>query len=143
MYKHEVHKSFTYLFFFALTIAVLIASVPTKFAVNEYTFMVALIFSVIGSECISNFYFQIHKTINENSLMAISVRCLFILLVFFSNCSVVLFVNWIAKYYNLLDTLGYTWFTFIGGFLWLISFHLAKVVPNLPAKVLKKKSNEV
>ena len=138
MYKHEVHKSFTYLFFFALTIVILIISVPVNFAVNEYTFMIALIFSVIGSECIINFYFQIHKTIQENSLMAIFVRYLFIVLVFFINCSVVLSVNWIATYYNLLDTLSYTWFTFIGGFLWLISFHLAKVVPNLPAMVFKK-----
>lgn len=139
MYKHEIHRSFTYLFFFVVTIVLLITTVPISFQVDEYTYMTALIFSIIGTVCFSEIYFGLHETIKDKDFLAIFVRNLFLLLVFLINCSIVLLGNWFVLQYGLVDTLNYTWYTVIAGFIWFISFHFAKIVPNLPAMVMMKK----
>ncbi|MFE8702908.1 hypothetical protein ACFYKX_20075 [Cytobacillus sp. FJAT-54145] len=139
MYKHDIHKSFTYLFFFMITIVILIPTVPNSFQVNQFTYMNALIFSIIGSVCFSEIYLALHESIKDRGFLAIFVRYLFILPVFAINSSIVLLGNWFVVQHKILDTLNFTWFAVFGGFIWLISFHLAKIIPNLPAIVLKKK----
>ena len=139
MYKHDIHKSFTYLFFFMITIFILIQTVPISFQVDEFTYMNALIFSIIGSVCFSEIYLGLHESIKDKGFLAFFVRYLFILPVFAINSSIVLLGNWFAIQHKILDTLNFTWYTVVSGFIWLISFHMAKFVPNLPAIVFKKK----
>ncbi|KAF0821226.1 hypothetical protein KIS1582_5068 [Cytobacillus firmus] len=139
MYKHEIHKSFTYLFFFVVTIIFLISTVPNSFQVDEYTYVTALIFSIIGTVCFSEIYFGLHIKIKDKDFLAQFVRNFFLISVFLINCSIVLLGNWFVLQSGLVDTLNYTWYTVISGFIWLISFHIAKIVPNLPEKLLKKK----
>lgn len=139
MYKHDIHKGFTYLFFFMITIFILIPIVPISFQIDQFTYMNALIFSIIGSFCFSEIYIGLHESIKEKGFLAIFVRYLFILPVFAINCSLVLLGNWFAMQHKIVDTLNFTWFAVVGGFIWLISFHSAKLVPNLPAMAFKKK----
>lgn len=139
MYKHDIHKGFTYLFFFMITIVILIPTVPISFHIDQYTYMNALIFSIIGSVCFSEIYLALHESIKDRGFLASFVRYLFILPVFAINSSIVLLGNWFALQYKIVDTLNFTWFTVVGGLIWLISFHTAKLVPNLPAMVFKKK----
>lgn len=122
-----------------ITIFILIPTVPISFQVDEFTYMNALIFSIIGSVCFSEIYLGLHVSIKDKGFLAFFVRYLFILPVFAINSSIVLLGNWFAIQHKILDTLNFTWFAVFGGIIWLISFHLAKAIPNLPSMVLKKK----
>ncbi|MFT4415472.1 hypothetical protein ACLM5H_16555 [Fredinandcohnia humi] len=138
MYKHDIHKAFTNLFFYVITIFILVLTVSVSLPVGEYTYMIALLFSIVGSFCISEIYLGLGKSIQDKGLLALFVRYLFTVPVFASNCLIILFCNWLVMQYGLVETLDYTWYTVVGGIVWLLSFHLAKVMPNLPAMVLKK-----
>lgn len=98
-----------------------------------------LIFSIIGSVCFSEIYLGLYEAIEDKGLLAIFVRNLFLIIVFVVNCSIVLLGNWFVLQHGLINTINYTWYTVIGGLNWIISYNMAKLVPNLPAIVLKKK----
>lgn len=139
MYKHDIHRGFTYVFFFLLTLIILIPTVPVSFKMNEYTYMNALIFSILGITCFGEIYLGLHETIKDKSFLAAFVRYLFILPIFAINCTIVLFCNWLVVQQGLVESTNFTWYTVLGGFTWLLSFHLAKIMPNLPAIVMKKR----
>jgi hypothetical protein len=142
MYKHDIHRAFTYFIFLSITLLILITTVPISFHVTEYTYMIALIFSYVGTYCISGLFLKLHETIKDTSVPAIMVRSIFIALGFIANCLIVLLGNWLFVVLDILDSLNYTWYCFTGGITWLISFQLSKLVPNLPHVLWKKKKEQ-
>jgi hypothetical protein len=137
MYRHDIHKGFTFTFFLTFTIIGLISTVPSFYQVNEFTFMTGFIFTVVGALLYSDLYFGIHRSVDEKTMFATIFRILFAIPFYLVNCSLVLLVNWLLCLSGIIQDY-YIWYTVVGGFTWLISFQLAKIFPNVPKFPLKK-----
>ncbi|WP_102272461.1 hypothetical protein [Cytobacillus massiliigabonensis] len=139
MYKHDIHKAMTYMIFVMFTVVILLCTVPLSFKVNEYTYMITLLFSSTGAMLYSEVYLGVKQSVKEKGKWVVIFRNIFILPFFFVNCSLVLLFIWFLVSNDVLNSYYYIYYTFVGGFTWLISYQISKIFPNIPSMVFSKK----
>lgn len=133
MYKHNIHKGFTYLIFIYLSIIIISISVPAVIEkIDEYTYMYSLLFIFIGSFCFAEIYFPISENIKEKGMAMSLYRYFFIMTGYALAILLVFFLNWLFTKLGLLNRLKYTFYASLGGFVWLISKKIALIFPNVP-----------
>ncbi|EIJ81802.1 hypothetical protein PB1_02645 [Bacillus methanolicus PB1] len=86
----------------------------------------------------SEIFISIHETIKEKGVIAILFKYLFILPTFTINICLVWLFTYLLKIMDFINTTDFFYYSIAGGFLWIISFYVATIFPNLPSKVLKK-----
>lgn len=132
MYKHQIHKGFTYLIFIFANLSILSIMVPVLFKnIGDYTFLFCFLFSSAGAFIFSELYFSINEVIEHKGILMTIYRNFFIYLGYIMSIALVLAFNWMLISMGYFNELSYTLFSLLGGLIWLISLKIAIVFPNI------------
>ncbi|MCM3025115.1 hypothetical protein [Heyndrickxia ginsengihumi] len=135
MYKHQIHKGATYLIFIFINLSLFYILIPILFDnINQFTFLNCFLFAIAGAYLFSELYFSIFKAIVQKDFLITIYKHFFIYLGFLISMVLVLGYNWLLMATGYFDELTYTFFSILGGVIWLISMKVATIFPNIPEK---------
>ncbi|GEM_PF-4120547 len=142
MYKHSIHKEFTYIFAVMFSSAFIVIIAPQIFAVNKYTYLICILFSLYGTWIMGDLFISVHKSVRGRCFRASISRFVGILVSYSLNTILIALYNFVLVWLGLLVSVKFFWFMIIGGIMWILGYYLAKLVPNISG-LWRKSDNKI